>query len=78
MNKKNKVKDKYGQWEYTKIDKKFLNWINRWGNMHNKDFPLKSVDYRKGYCQCIRDLYDKLDINYKRYDGRTKDGFSKK
>lgn len=75
------LKGKHGAWEFKKIDFEFLCWINRWGDedehpeCHDNDKKL--TDFGKGYKQCISDIWDILKPDYKRYDKRTKDGFSK-
>ncbi len=68
------VRSKDGAWEIKKIDTEFLNWVNTWGNAdnHNDDGL-----FRDGYKQAISDVCGLLKMNWKIYDKRTKDGFSK-
>lgn len=74
-------KDKFGQWEIKKIDGKFVDWINRWGDQDKhhecRDSEKKITDFGLGYKQAIRDISDELKSEWKRYDKRTKDGFAK-
>jgi len=72
------VKDKFGQWEFKKIDTEFIGWFNSWAElMRNDNYKKKSPEFREGYQECIRDIYKKLRLNRRHFDKRTKTGFSK-
>lgn len=77
---KQKVKEKYGQWEFRKIDSKFILWFNSWADFDEHSECLnknKRTDFGEGYKQCIRDIFEKLKLNYREFDRRTKTGFKK-
>lgn len=72
------IKEKYGQWEFKKIDGKFIQWFNCWGDlMRKEEYKKSSREFREGYSQAIRDIMSKLKIEWRLFDKRTKTGFKK-
>lgn len=74
------LNNKDGQWEIKKVDSKFIDWINGWGDedehpeSHNEN---KLTEFGTGYKQAISDICEKLKMKWRRFDKRTKTGFSK-
>ncbi len=72
------IKEKYGQWEFKKIDKDFIRWFNSWGNLiRNEKYKKESKEFRDGYREAIRDILNKIKLNFREFDKRTKTGFKK-
>jgi len=70
----------------------FANWLNSWGDFrrHEEALDNKSIilvkgepknnhitKFGEGYNQCIRDVMEKLNLDFKEFDKRTKTGFKK-
>ena len=77
MNKKEK---KVGKWFANQKDfEVFADWLNRWGdcNKHMKYEILEKERnaFRRGYHKAVSDFYDRLGLEFKIFDKRTKTGF---
>jgi hypothetical protein len=77
--------NKIGKWSPLSISQvklqRFYDWINKWGDYdkYSQYIPeLERTNYKRGYQQAINDIYIYLKINFKRFDKRTKTGYTKK
>lgn len=77
---KQTIKGKDGAWIIKKIDFEFLCWLNRWAD-ENEHWQCRNenklTDFGRGYELAVSDVIGKLKADYKRYDKRTKTGYSK-
>lgn len=74
------VKNKFGQWEFKKIDVEFIDFLNSWGDFDKHKECLKEnkrTEFGEGYKQAIRDIMGKLKPDWRRFDKRTKTGLEK-
>lgn len=71
--------DKNGQWQWEPIKGSFCNWLNTWGDeeKHIRYEIENQKAFRRGYHQAIRDVMDKLMMDFKLFDKRTKTGFKR-
>lgn len=86
---KSVVKDQFGQWEFRKIDVKFIDWLNSWADFDKQEKALDNkfvtadgkpnhiTEYGRGYKDAVGDIARKLRMEWKKFDKRTKSGFAK-
>lgn len=77
-----KFKDGKGHWKSKNVSKKFITWINEWGDCEPKHLKgstetLYNSVFRKGYHQAIKDVYDFLNINFEKIDKRKNNKFGR-
>ena len=55
-------------------------WLNRWGDVESHR-PYQQIEeqkpYARGYHQAICDIFEFLKIDFRRFDKRTKTGYTK-
>jgi hypothetical protein len=73
---------RWGRWfkevEITLND--FANWVNQWGDVERYakyEQKEKQASYRRGYQKAMSNVWNKLGLNYKRFDKRTKTKYRK-
>lgn len=78
------MEEKYGKWFPEKIEgeelQNFADWLNGWADYRTHDecsIENKITDFGKGYNKAISDVFDKLKLDWKQFDKRTKTGFKK-
>ena len=55
-------------------------WLNGWADFHSSKEALNGIyitEYGRGYEKAISDVMEKLRLNWKQFDKRTKTGFKK-
>ena len=80
-----KEEGKIGEWFPKEISGKelqdFVYWLNSWGdsNKHNESSDgNKITEFGRGYNKAIGDIFEKLGLDFKLFDKRTKTGFKLK
>ena len=76
---------KEGKWFPEKIDgdelQEFADWINGWAGYRTHDECAngnKITDFGRGYEKAIEDIIERLNLDWKQFDKRTKTGFRKR
>ena len=76
--------EKIGIWSPEKIDadelQDFADWLNNWADFRkHKECSdgNKFTEFGKGYNKAIGDVIEKLGLDFKYFDRRTKTGFKK-
>ena len=77
--------EKTGIWVPEKIDadelQNFADWLNNWGNFRKHEECSdgnKFTIFGRGYEKAIDDVMEKLGLDFKYFDKRTKTGFKLK
>jgi len=75
---------KDGIWFPEKIEgdelQEFANYLNSWADYDNHEecsVGNKLTEFGRGYHRAVSDIFDKLNIDWKQFDKRTKTGFRK-
>ena len=78
------MRNKYGKWFPEKIEadelQDFADWLNSWAdfNKHSESSNGSYLtEFGKGYQKAVGDVIDKLKLEWKQFDARTKTGFKK-
>ena len=78
-------REEIGIWFPEKIEGKelqdFANWLNSWGDYHkhkNCSNENHITEFGRGYQHAVADVIERLSLDFKLFDKRTKTGFKLK